>query len=234
MTFDIEKSLDRIDKMLTASDDYHILQSLHSIDKMEDDRAVYIPCVIIYIQVRPTMEKSESIKDEAVVKKHRCLISEIFSILEGSDNCYGYQFVGNSFIAFMRCVEKSDMDKAFEIAAKVKSIVDIINFKLNKYNIVSTRIGIAIDKGWMLRMTQSFVNSERSGMLWDGYMVERVRQMASYAGSSLYDQTIMISKAVYDDLNDNYQKLFSYNNTRNCYNSSAVNIYMNNWLKKQK
>lgn len=217
-TYNFEDALKRIDNVVSASE--------------IQNGIVVVQTIVMYVQIKDNGHMKEVDNVAIVEKQYSCLLNEIFSLLDSSDLCQNFEFVGNAFIAYFKNSDSSFVNRIFDTAAQIRSIVDVINFKFNNKDNKVLRVGIAMDMGEIL-LVNHIMNSDDIEIRL-GNIVNKLRTMATYAGSSLYDEVIMVTKAIYDLLNPNYQSLFSFNNTRNCYNSSAINIAMNKWLTDNK
>ena len=75
-------------------------------------------------------------------------------------------------------------------------------------------------------------NKEQTDVCWLGDVVNQAILLSSFAGKSYLDGPIMISDAIYVNLNEDNQKMFKRNVTHNCYHGSLQNKRMNEWCKE--
>lgn len=90
-TYNFEDALKRIDNVVSASE--------------IQNGIVVVQTIVMYVQIKDNGHMKEVDNVAIVEKQYSCLLNEIFSLLDSSDLCQNFEFVGNAFIAYFK---KSD------------------------------------------------------------------------------------------------------------------------------
>ena len=121
--------------------------------------------------------------------------------------------------------------------ARVKSLIDIINFKLEKKKYKTFKVGIGVDYGRALMIKAGYKGSTINDVIWMGDVVNRASKLCSLGNRDL-NNPIVISEIVYDNLvvtaEERWDEWFIYAPYHECYHGNIVNEIMNYWLKRQK
>ena len=128
---------------------------------------------------------------------------------------------------------KNDVDELFSVAAKVSSMIDILNWRFDKKGYDQIDVGIGLDYGRALMLKAGYKGSGINDVIWMGDVVNGASVLCSYGNKRYNDKEIMVSSTFQDNLNDHNKDLLSWNSDRSCYNGYVVNTAMNNWLKEQ-
>ena len=102
----------------------------------------------------------------------------------------------------------SDVDKVTDVAAKLNSMIRILNYKLEKKNYEKINVGIGIDDGLALMVKAGYSGSGLNDVIWMGDVVNSACHLANRAGRGLR-KTILVSSKVYENVLENTQKLLS-------------------------
>ena len=128
----------------------------------------------------------------------------------------------------------SDIDELFSMAARACSMVDILNYKLKKKGFTTYSVGVGMDYGRALMIKAGCDGSGINDVIWMGDVVNQACHLCNDANSGYFDKRVFLSNVVYNNLNEDNQKLCSKDVGRDIYQANIVNITMNNWLKEQK
>lgn len=87
-------------------------------------------------------------------------------------------------------------------------MIKILNYKLRKKKYSQISVGIGIDYGRALMVKAGYSGSGINDVIWMGDVVNSACHLCNKAGR-IYRKVVVISSVVYNNLNENYQNLFS-------------------------
>jgi class 3 adenylate cyclase len=122
-------------------------------------------------------------------------------------------------------------DEVFSTVAKVASLIDIWNQRLNRIRqLPPIAIGIGMDYGRALMIKAGHKGSTINDVVWMGDVVNSAAKLGSYGSRSPWNNRVMLSRLAYDNLNESNRTILTYHATLNCWHGSVVNVGMNDWL----
>src|SRR5690606_5640852 len=107
----------------------------------------YVYCSALFIDVRGSSKLPETHKRPKLAKLYRVYISEVTAILNDNVRCKKIDIVGDGVSGIFETPSKWDIDRVFSTAAKLSSLIDIINFKFEKRDIKQIEVGIGLAYG---------------------------------------------------------------------------------------
>lgn len=225
--FDFEKSLSRIDEILNASsDEYKETDAIPARTNLTFTNGYYVNCTVLFIDICGSSNMTEEQKRPVLAKIYRSFISEMVALLNGNNNCKEVNIHGDCVWGVFNICYKQDIDEVVALSAKVNSLVLAINKKLAKKKYLTYQIGVGIDYGRALMIKAGYKESTINDVVWMGDVVNHACHLASFGNQSFYDETIMISDIIYENISDDLKKYFSYNSTHQCYHGSIINKEM--------
>lgn len=233
--YDFEKSLSRIDDILNASNSsFEDMKEIPTRDKLTYTNWYYVSCTALFVDIRWSSELPNNHTKPVLAKIYRAYISEVVSILNSCSNCKEINIHGDSVWWIFNTPKKADIDEVFSLSAKISSLIDILNYKLEKKKYKTIQVWIWIDD-WTALMIKSWYNwSWINDIVWMWDVVNQASKLCGFWNKSWSDWELMVSKVIYDNLNAENQKLLERNNNRYCYNWNIVNVEMNIWLEEKK
>ncbi|KKQ79464.1 MAG: hypothetical protein UT03_C0053G0009 [Candidatus Moranbacteria bacterium GW2011_GWD2_38_7] len=90
-------------------------------------------------------------------------------------------------------------------------------------------MGIGVDYGRALMIKSGFSGSGINEVVWMGDVVNQASKLCHFGNKSALDCEIMVSKVIYDNLNNHNKSLLSWNSIRDCYHGNIVNMDMDKW-----
>lgn len=227
VNFDFEKSLSRIDEILNASsNEYEEINEIPARTNLTFTNGYYVNCTALFIDICGSSNMTEEQKRPVLAKIYRSFISEMVALLNGNYNCKEVNIHGDCVWGVFNTRYKQDIDEVVALSAKVNSLVIAINKKLAKKKYLTYQIGVGIDYGRALMIKAGYKGSTINDVVWMGDVVNHACHLASYGNQSFYDETIMISDIIYENISDDLKKYFSYNSTHQCYHGSIINKEM--------
>lgn len=234
-SFNLESSLKRIDAILNADNkQFEEANSIPSRDKLTYTNGFYVNCAALFVDIRESSTMTDEHKRPVLAKVYRSFISEIVALFNENNITKEVNIHGDCVWCVCDTPYKSDIDELFSMAARACSMVDILNYKLKKKGYTTYSVGVGIDYGRALMIKAGCEGSGINDVIWMGDVVNQACHLGNDANSGYFDKRVFLSNVVYNNLNEDNQKLCSKDVGRDIYQANIVNITMNNWLKEQK
>jgi len=147
----------------------------------------------------------------------------------GNVNCAEVNVIGDCVSGIFNTPYKKQVDSVFSTAARISSLIDVMNCKFDRYNISQITIGIGLSYGRALMIKAGFSGSGINDVVWMGDVVNEASKLASYGNKTYQDNEMMVSKIFYNNLNDDNKNLLKWSSSRKCYHGNVININMNKW-----
>lgn len=233
--YDFEKSLTRIDDILNAPAGlYEELSSIPDANRLTYSNGFYLNVSSVFIDIRGSHAMTDYHQRPVLAKIYRAFISECVAIMQGISTCQEINIHGDCVWGVFNTKEQQEYDGMIVLSAQLKSLVDVLNYKLQQKHYFTIKVGIGIDYGRVLMIKAGAEGSGVNDIVWIGDVVNNASHLSGYANSSRYDEPIMISKEIYDRISSIHQKWFVWNTIRNCYNANIQSVSMNDWINGQK
>ncbi len=234
-SFNLESSLKRIDAILNADNkQFEEANSIPSREKLTYTNGFYVDCAALFVDIRESSTMTDEHKRPVLAKVYRSFISEIVALFNENNITKEVNIHGDCVWCVCDTPYKSDIDELFSMAARACSIVDILNYKLKKKGYTTYSVGVGIDYGRALMIKAGCEGSGINDVIWMGDVVNQACHLCNDANSGYFDKRVFLSNVIYNNLNEDNQKLCSKDVGRDIYQANIVNITMNDWLKKQK
>jgi class 3 adenylate cyclase len=233
ITYDYIKSFDRIDDIISTSDNsFEELNEIPSRDKLTYTNGFYVNCSALFVDIRNSSELPKKHTRPKLAKLYRVFLSEIVAIINGNDSCAEINIEGDSVSGIFNTPYQLDIKKVFNSAAEISSLIDIINCKFKKKNIEQIEVGIGLSYGRALMVKAGYNGSGINDIVWMGDVVNEASKLSSYGNQTLSDREVMVSKAFYENLSERCKELLSYNYFRSCYHGEIVWPEMDAWYQE--
>ena len=233
--FNLESSLKRIDAILNADNNqFEEANSIPNRDKLTYTNGFYVNCAALFVDIRESSTMTDEHRRPVLAKVYRSFISEIVALFNENNITKEVNIHGDCVWCVCDTPYKSDIDELFSMAARACSMVDILNYKLKKKGYTTYSVGVGMDYGRALMIKAGCDGSGINDVIWMGDVVNQACHLCNDANSGYFDKRVFLSNVVYNNLNEDNQKLCSKDVGRDIYQANIVNITMNNWLKEQK
>lgn len=231
MEYKLEDSVARIDEIIAASvSSYEERNSIPPREDLSFTNGFYVNCSALLVDIRKSSELTDFHKNRVLAKLYRAYISEVVAMMNGNPNCAEIDVVGDCVSGVFDTPKKLDVDNAFVTASSISSLIDIMNYKFKKNNMTEITVGIGLAYGRALIIKAGYKGSNINEVVWIGNVVNEASKLASYGNRESYDEEIMVSSVIYDNLNDHNKGLLKKNSVRDCYHGNVIHIGMNKWL----
>ncbi|RXI44189.1 adenylate/guanylate cyclase domain-containing protein [Clostridium tetani] len=234
MLYDVDKSSERMDAILDASsDNYCDKKSLPLRSDLTYKNGYYVKITAIFIDIVSSSEMTDEHKRPTLAKMYRVFLSECVAIMNAECNCKEININGDCVWGVFDTPKKSDVDEVISVAAKLNSMIKILNYKLRKKKYSETSIGIGIDYGRALMVKAGYSGSGINDVIWMGDVVNSACHLCNKAGRD-YREVIVISDIIYNNINEHNQSLFSSyaDGWTTRYEGNIINTAMDNWYNE--
>lgn len=237
--YDFEKSLSRLDEILNAnSKSYEEKDCIPKRSSLTYTNGFYVDCTAVFVDICDSSKLPGIHTRPVLAKIYRSFISEVIAIFNGNENCREVNVQGDCVWAVFDTVNKKNLRDVLFNCAQVNSLINILNFKLQKKGYETFRVGIGVDYGRALMIKAGYNGSTINEVVWMGDVVNQASNLCSYGNQSSNDNIIMISSIVYQNLENTKEGMlrdwFTWNPSRSCYHGDIISIYMDNWLQSQR
>ncbi|MBE7106118.1 adenylate/guanylate cyclase domain-containing protein [Bacillus cereus] len=232
-TYKFEDSRNRIDEILDSSSNFDEKDEIPKRDDLTYTNGFNVKCCALFVDLRDSSTLPEVHQKKVLAKIYRSYISEIVAILNGYSNCKEINIVGDCVSATFGGQYISQVNETFEAAAKINSLIQVLNYKLEKKGYTAIKAGIGLSWGRVLMIKAGYNGSGINDVVYMGDAVNKASKMCSKAMKEV-QKPIVATQDFYNILKKDYKELFSASSIYNPYYSSkAVNVPMNDWLVEQ-
>lgn len=212
--YNVKDSANRMDEILNASND-DFADNKDRIPSRKDltyKNGYYVDVIVLFIDIVDSSKLSERHKRPVLAKIYRCFLSECVAILDSYKTCKEININGDCVWGVFQTTDNKNIECVINAAAKLVSMINILNNKLKRNNFDEISVGIGIDIGVALMVKAGYTGSNLNEIIWMGDVVNSACHLANKAGRKLgwiYRKTILVSKKVYDKAFEDTQKLLS-------------------------
>lgn len=234
ISYDLEKSAERMDDILNSSNsNFTDKDSIPLRSELTFKNGYYVKVTAIFIDIVGSSDMTDEHRRPTLAKMYRAFLSECVAIMNSEYNCKEISINGDCVWGVFDTPYKSDIDGVISVSAKLNSMIKILNYKLRKKGYSEISIGIGIDYGRALMVKAGYSGSGINDIIWMGDVVNSACHLCNKAGRGSR-KVIIISKFVYDNLNNDNKKLFSsyLDGWTTGYEGNIINTNMDEWYKK--
>lgn len=234
MNYDVEKSAERMDDILDASNNnYCDKKSVPARSDLTFKNGYYVYVTAIFIDIVGSSDMTDEHKRPTLAKMYRAFLSECVAIMNAESDCKEININGDCVWGIFDTPQKKDVDEVISVAAKLNSMIKILNYKLRKKEYSEISVGLGIDYGRALMVKAGYSGSGINDVIWMGDVVNSACHLCGKAGRN-NRKVVVISDCIYGNLNEQHQALFSeyYENWVKYYEGDIINISMDEWYKK--
>jgi class 3 adenylate cyclase len=222
--------VDRIDEILAAGDQvYQEVDGIPFRDLLTASNGFYVNCSALFIDVRNSSSLPDRYKRRTLAKIYRAYISEAVAVINGNADCKEIMIIGDAVSAVFDTPSEAQINRVFETAGQLNSLVDLINCRLKRNAIEPIRVGIGISYGQALMIKAGHKGSMISDVVWMGHVVNRAAKLCSLGGKDEADPPIIIDSVFADRLKADYKQWLS-DSRSGYYTANVANKVMAAWL----
>lgn len=233
--YDVEKSAERIDNILNESNsNFSDKDNIPQRASLTYTNGFYVNVSALFIDIVGSSDMTEDSKRPTLAKIYRSFISECTAIMNDSCvNCKEININGDCVWGVFETPLKSDINDVFSTAAKLNSLIKVLNYKLRKKGYQEISVGIGADYGRALMVKAGYSGSGLNDVIWMGDVVNSACHIANKAGREFRDP-IIVSSIFYSNLSEDNQKFFKATSIdwKTYYQCNVVNTNMNDWYNE--
>lgn len=230
--YNLDASLKRIDGILDANQSYPDKKSVPSRDDLSYTNGFYADCTAIFVDICGSSDMTDERKRPTLAKMYRSFISEMVAMFNGFSECKEISINGDCVWAVFDTPNNDAVNVAFDAACKARSLTHILDYKFKKKSYSSIKANVGMDYGRALVVQAGFKGSAINDVIWMGDVVNSACHLCNESGART-EGSLLLSSNVYNKLKKEYQALCRLLRF-GVYESTAVNIELNDWLKDQK
>lgn len=231
ISYDVDKSSQRMDDILNAgNDNYSDSDSIPKRSSLTYTNGYYVNITALFIDIVGSSDMTDEHKRPTLAKMYRCFISECTAIMNAQTICKEININGDCVWGVFETPYKANIDTVFGVAARLNSLIKILNYKLRKKGYSEISVGIGIDDGRALMVKAGYSGSGLNDVIWMGDVVNSACHIANKAGRNR-NEPIVVSSCIYSNLNDHNQKLLSSTTIDSVtyYEGDIINTAMDEW-----
>lgn len=232
MSYDIEKSIDRIDAILDNDiSSFKTLKSIPQHDKLEYSNAYCCTVGAVFIEVRQTWDLRDEFKRFNVGRLYKTYISELTAVLNSCEDCKEVKIFGNQILAIFESQYKKQLQNMFKTVAKINALVEVLNYKFRMKDIDPIQVGIGLDYGRAILVRAGFDGGRISDTSWIGDVINSVMNLG-YNANRDNSRKIFVGVKLGKNLGEKEQSLLAPNKNFNCYEGNIANGHITKWFRE--
>ncbi len=236
ISYDVDKSSDRMDEILDANNsNYSDRDHVPSRSTLTYNNGYYVNVTALFIDIVGSSDMTDEHLRPTLAKIYRSFISESVAIMNAVEICREININGDCVWGVFETPKKYDVDTVISIAAKLYSMIKILNYKLKKKSYNEISVGIGIDDGRALMVQAGYSGSSINEVIWMGDVVNSACHLANKAGRN-GRKAVIFPYVIYNNINEHNKELFTtYYDRDECktlYEGTIVNIGMEEWYKE--
>lgn len=233
-SYSFNDSRNRIDEILNSSSNFDDKDEIPKRETLTYTNGYYVKCCALFVDLRDSSTLPQVHQKKVLAKIYRSYISEIVAILNGFTHCKEINIVGDCVSAVFSGQGSTDVNQTLEAAGRINSLVQVLNYKLEKKGYTAIKAGIGLSWGRVLMIKAGYNGSGISDVVYMGDAVNKASKMCSKAMKEV-QRPIVCTENFYKYLKKEYQEHFYPSSIYNpYYSSSVVNSEMNKWLNEKK
>jgi len=237
-SYDAATSDARLKEILDSAEAFEEVNSIPGREKLTYANGFYVNCTAVFIDIRESSKLPEKHTRPVLGKIYRAYLSECVAVMNSDPNCRDIVINGDCVSGIMNTPCKVDVDRAFETAFSLNSLINILNWRLEQKGYTPIRCGIGIAYGRALMMKAGYKGSGLNDVIWMGDVVNHASNLC-HQGNKGIRKAIQVSTEVYNILNSHNKGLLSpvYGGLgliHSQYEGDIVHRDMDKWLSDRK
>lgn len=233
INYDMEKSSQRMNEILDAENkNFSDSESIPQRVSLTYTNGYYVDITALFIDIVGSSDMTDEHKRPTLAKMYRCFISECTAIMNAESICKEISINGDCVWGVFDTPLKSNIDDVFSVAAKLNSVIEILNYKLRKKKYGEISVGIGMDYGRALMVKAGYSGSGLNDVIWMGDVVNSACHLANIAGRNGH-KPIVVSSCIKFNLNERHQSFLKATiiDRQTCYEGNVVNTSMETWYE---
>ncbi|UKK67546.1 hypothetical protein L6466_13495 [Prevotella communis] len=213
-TIDIDQYSGIIKSALLGNAEIKVYQNMGEVENWDnfENGIVYVTVVSVYVDWSETKQQTDCSTITKAIYEAFCEHSKCRDVLS----------LGSYIVAIFDTPFKTDIDATLDCVGKINSLFKLIN-RVYKFQI---SYGVGMHYGKVLLIKS--LNGEESVYAWNGEGMETAKKHSEEA--KLSSCRVRASYTIFNNLKEDYQKLFMKVSFGNYYEADPVNIAMDKWI----
>lgn len=229
--YDHIASFGRLRSVLSQPDvEYQEKDSLPDRTALTYSNGFYANCCALFVDIRGSSKLPAKYKRPTLARLYRAYVSEVVAIMNSEIRCREINIVGDGAWAVYNTPFTTDIDDVFSLAARIHSMVKVLNYELRQKGIDSISVGLGMSWGRALMIKAGYKGSGLDDVVYMGDVVNHAAKLAAHGSESYIDHPLMVSDNFYGNLNEHNQGLLTWNRARNCWHGNVINLAMEEWF----
>lgn len=209
IAYDVEKSAKRIDDILsTGNGNFEDKGYVPSRSVLTHTNGYYVKVTALFIDIVGSSDMTDEHKRPVLAKTYRSFISECTAIMNESLLCKEVNIHGDCVWGVFDTPNETDIDSVFFIAAKLNSLIKILNHKLRKKGYSKISVGIGMDYGRALMIKSGYLGSGLNDVIWMGDVINSASHLSGQAGRN-GRKPLVVSSYIHEKLSKYNQGLLT-------------------------
>ncbi|MBK6871326.1 MAG: adenylate/guanylate cyclase domain-containing protein [Kineosporiaceae bacterium] len=233
--YDHIASFARLDSILAQSQSsYEEVDALPDRDRLTYANGFYAYCSALFVDIRDSSKLPSKYQRPALAKLYRAYISEMVAILNGTRLAREVNIVGDGVWAVLNTPARSNIDEVFAVAARVNTLVEVLNYKLRKAGYTDPiRVGIGMAYGRALMIKAGYNGSGLADVVYMGDVVNAAAKLAAQGSKGLFPSPpIMIDDTFAGNLDKDNVRLVKKDWSLGCYVANVIDPKMHDWYEE--
>ena len=216
-SIDIELFASKVKNSLQRSVEVEELRSMSEIGDLStfSKAVVYVTAVSVFIDETTY----RSVADRAAISE------AIYTALAEHSKCKDVISLGNYTVGIFNTAFKSDIDMALDSVGKVMALLGMVNKIYGKSMHSDLTYGVGMNYAKVLLVKS--IEGEAPQFTWSGDAITAAMKLSERAA---HEGKVCASFTIYNNLKEDYQKLFTKALLEGHYEATPVNIAMNKWI----
>lgn len=217
-TIDINQYAETIRTSILKNGKVETYQCMEEIDESQNVDSVLVKVTVICVSIDWNEARNQS--DRATITKG------IYWALMENTRCKDIFSMDDKIMAIFDTPFKKNIDAVLDSVAKLNAMFSLVDKLYAKFNLsgISHGIGMSYGKAFLTKIN----NEERPEYNWGGEVLELALKLSEIGQSK--DYIVRASYTIFNNLKEDYQKLFEKVGFEDYYGANPVNIALNKWI----
>jgi class 3 adenylate cyclase len=234
--YDYTASDARITSILDSAEVFEEVNEIPARSRLTFSNGFYVNCTALFIDIRRSSELPNKHTRPVLGKLYRAYLSECVAIINADPNCREVFIQGDCVSGVISTPYKPDIDSAFQTTARLNSMTQILNWRLEQKGYAQIDCGIGLAYGRALMLKAGYSGSAINDVIWMGDVVNEASNLC-HQGNKLGRASVQVSTSVHSNLKDEYKKLLTpvpelFYFTH--YEGAVISLAMEKWLEEEK
>ena len=216
-SIEIEKFANNVKNALLRNPDVEELQNMGEIGDLSSFSKAVVLVAVASIYIKADSFRSQS--DRATITE------AIYAVLSEHPKCKDIFSLGNYIVAVFDTPFKNDIDAMLDCVGKVTALFNLANKIYGQSMHAKLVYGVGMNYGKALLVKS--MEGDNPKFVWSGDAIGAASTLSEKATS---DSKVYASFTIFNNLKEDYQKLFNKVPFDDYYEATPVNILMTKWI----